>query len=98
MVDELNNARKKAREWKLEAIENWLTEEEQEVIKEIPICQQRGYILLWPYTKNEEYIVKSGYHKAIEGMKSSSRGLSTSHMIDKRVWEVLWKSNIPSNY
>ena len=86
-------------EWKLKlkAFENWLTKEEQKAIKEIPICRQEGRdILLWPYTKNGEYTVKSGYHKAREGMKSSSNGLSTSHMIDNRVWEVIWKSNVPS--
>ena len=84
-------------EWRLEGIDEWLLEEDYKVIQEIPICQQgEKDRLIWPFTKNGEYTVRSGYHKAKEGQKEGKNSPSSSHLVDEKVWKIVWKSNLPS--
>ena len=57
-------------EWRLEGIEEWLLKEDYKAIQETSICQQgEKDRLIWPFIKNGEYTVRSGYHKAKKGQK-----------------------------
>ena len=84
-------------EWRLEEIKDWILEEDYKAIQDIPICQQGGKdSLIWPFTKNEEYSVRSGYHKAKEGKNEGMNNPSSSHLVDGKVWKIIWGSNLPS--
>ena len=83
--------------WRLEGIDEWLLEEDYKAIQEILICQQgEKDRLIWPFTKNGEYTVRSGYHKAKEGQKEGKNRPSSSHLVDEKVWKIVWKGNLPS--
>ena len=51
-------------EWRLGEVDHWLTEEQRDAIKVIPIGRQRGEDeMVWPFSKDGKYSAKSWYHK-----------------------------------
>ena len=86
-----------ASEWRLEEIEEWLTGDDYKAIKDIPICQHGGSDrLIWPFTKNVEYTIRSGYHNAKEEQIVSVSYPSFSYLINEKVWKRIWRINLPS--
>ena len=84
-------------EWKLEKIKDWILKEDYKAIQDIPICQQGGKdVFIWPFTKNGEYSIRSGYHKAKEGKSEGMNNPFSSHLVDGKVWKIIWGSNLPS--
>ncbi|KAI5337822.1 hypothetical protein L3X38_017093 [Prunus dulcis] len=73
--------------WELVDIENLISVDEVNEIftlpiggKDIPDC------LIWPYTKNGSYIVKSGYHWIMgENKRAQSNRIESSRQVDKQV-------------
>ena len=88
-------------EWNLEAIENWLTEEEKQAIEVIPISEQeREDNLIWPYNSSGIYTVKFGYEvlkqdKMIK-VSNASNVTSSSHIVDRKIWNTIWSMKIPN--
>ena len=80
----------------MEGIEEWLLEEDYKAIQETPICQQgEKDRLIWPFIKNGKYTVRSGY-QVKEGQKEGKNSPSSSHLVDEKVWKIVWKGNLPS--
>ena len=51
-------------EWRLDNFEQWISKEECKAIRTITICQEKGRdTLVWPFTKNGEYSVMTGYYR-----------------------------------
>ena len=78
-------------------VEQWLTEEQCRAIRVIPTNVQGGrVVLVWPYCKDGVYSFKSGYHKLKgEGIALNNKP-SSSHMVDKSVWKIIWGLKVPS--
>ncbi|KAI8548093.1 hypothetical protein RHMOL_Rhmol07G0245500 [Rhododendron molle] len=82
--------------WKKELLTKVVTQEEMQELLSIPISQvNRKDHLVWHYTKNGSYSVKSGYHQAVLASTTQGNGPSSSFTPNKKLWEVVWKLNIP---
>ncbi|KAI8551674.1 hypothetical protein RHMOL_Rhmol06G0204500 [Rhododendron molle] len=82
--------------WKKELLTKVVTQEEMQEILSVPISQvNRKDHLVWHYTKNGSYSVKSGYHQAVLASTTQGNGPSSSFTPNKKLWEVVWKLNIP---
>ncbi|CAL2270238.1 unnamed protein product [Prunus armeniaca] len=48
--------------------------------------------MIWPFTKNGSYSVKSGYHWIIGNIKRAQPNkIESSHQVDKQVWKCIWE-------
>ena len=84
-------------EWKLDGIEQWLTEEQCRAIRIIPTNVRGGSDeVVWPYSKDGGYMVKSGYHKLKEEKVMVKDGPSSSHVVDGLARKLKWKLKVPS--
>ncbi|XVE74402.1 hypothetical protein DITRI_Ditri12bG0014100 [Diplodiscus trichospermus] len=73
-------------QWDLSSIEVWLPDEILNAIKEIPFGISAGNDrLIWPYTSQGTYIVKSGY-KSLKMKEADPNAppAATSHSVDKK--------------
>ncbi|KAM2969684.1 hypothetical protein FF2_016752 [Malus domestica] len=78
--------------WRLNDIEHFVSQEDACLIKSIPLY---GHLKedkrFWPWTKDENYSVKSGYNGMRSHSFSSSRvSKHSSHRIDNKVWKLIW--------
>ena len=46
---------------------------------------------MWPFTKNGEYSVRTGYFRMKNEDSVVNNGPSTSCQIDERLWNFIWK-------
>ena len=54
-------------------------------------------ILIWPFNRNEAYIMKSGYQVLKDERKiEGGNGASSSHIVDGKIWKIIWSMKIPS--
>lgn len=79
--------------WKIDHIEPFIPPEEAAAIKEIhigdPSIDDR---MIWPLERSGMFTVKSGYHFIHKSLPNTST-TSSSHMVDKKVWKVIWNIN-----
>ena len=82
----------------LVGIENQILKEEKWAIKVIPISEKVwDDALIWPYNGQWFYTVKSGYQiLKWDNLEVKNVGASSSHAIDKKVWNVIWFLKVPS--
>ena len=53
-------------EWNLQIIDHWLTDEQTKEIKAIPVSVHEGKnVIVWPYSKDGIYSVKSIYNRLV---------------------------------
>lgn len=78
--------------WRLNEVEHFVSQEDACLIKYIPLY---GHLeedkRFWPWTKDGNYSVKSGYNWTKSHSFSSSRvSKHSSHQIDNKVWKLIW--------
>ncbi|XP_042958050.1 uncharacterized protein LOC122293561 [Carya illinoinensis] len=77
--------------WKYPFIQELLTAQEYEAVKAIPISAGgREDRMVWHFTTNGEYSVKSGYHVHRQ-MEADFQGESSKKTQVKHVWKSIWK-------
>ncbi|KAL6209127.1 hypothetical protein ACLB2K_020070 [Fragaria x ananassa] len=79
--------------WNITHLEPFLNGDDAKAIKSIPIGNENDRdVLIWPFSKSGVYSAKSGYRRIVkeQGGKGSSKP-SSSHMIDAKVWKVVWR-------
>ncbi|CAL2275834.1 unnamed protein product [Prunus armeniaca] len=87
-----SNAPQMNRTWSLDRVGSYLSWETQKQILAIPIgpSGQRDK-LVWPWTSNGLYSVKSGYHCLQSAHRYLASGSShSSHFISNRIWKAVW--------
>ncbi|XP_008242862.1 PREDICTED: uncharacterized protein LOC103341160 [Prunus mume] len=80
------------RTWSLDRVSSYLSWETQKQILAIPIgpSGQRDK-LVWPWTSNGLYSVKSGYQCLQSAHRYLASGSShSSHFISNRIWKAIW--------
>jgi ribonuclease HI len=84
------------RRWNVPLIEANFTEEEAEVIKNIPLspCLPRDR-LIWRGTKNGIFTVRSAYHMEVE-RQALAKGECSNPGEEEEAWKVCWHLNIPN--
>ncbi|XP_008240710.1 PREDICTED: uncharacterized protein LOC103339206 [Prunus mume] len=87
IMDKVNHS------WRVDLIDSYVSRETIDIIRCCPIgnsdgCDRR----VWPWTSNGDYTVKSGYRR-IHAQKRirEGEGGSTSHVVQKEVWQSIWK-------
>lgn len=81
--------------WNTDILGNHVCQEDQELIKQIPVLgSSRGDKLIWFYTGNGLYSVKSGYKVAWERFGSLANAGSSSSA-DAFNWKRIWKMKVP---
>ncbi|KAK6122177.1 hypothetical protein DH2020_044081 [Rehmannia glutinosa] len=86
-------------EWNVELVRRNFDTEDANLILGIPLPRcDRDDQLVWHFTRNGKYSVKTGYHLAkrhyyLKTEESKGGGSSGSH--DKPPWLFIWSSNIP---
>ncbi|OMO61937.1 hypothetical protein CCACVL1_23137 [Corchorus capsularis] len=83
--------------WKLEDVQQAVTEETILAIENMPICEEGGPDrLVWPASKNGEYTVKTGYYllKAQEERQETNQPFSSHHISDQ-IWKAIWPWKVP---
>ena len=77
---------------KLDSISNILSSHDIALIKSIPLYNTHDHdSLYWPLNNDSVYTVKSGYRWALSQKRvSMTTTISSSHLIDKKVWKILW--------
>ncbi|KAL4384556.1 hypothetical protein GQ457_15G009290 [Hibiscus cannabinus] len=85
------------REWDMEKIQNWFPKEIGDKIQAIPIGGPDSKDkLIWPFCKNGEYTVKSGYHFLVDHLPNvDSPTTSVSSQNDPFLWKSIWTMNVP---
>lgn len=82
--------------WSLDCIGPWITLEEKEAILRIPIPRyQRSDRLIWAYSKDGVYSVKSGYEEGLKLSVVSSVGAGSSELVPSELWKAIWKLKTP---
>ncbi|XP_004301440.1 PREDICTED: putative ribonuclease H protein At1g65750-like [Fragaria vesca subsp. vesca] len=80
--------------WRLDGVANVLSREAEDRIRCIPIGEEDGNDrLLWPWSKNGSFTVKSGYHWLHQQSSMNASPLvitGTSHRVGKKMWRLLW--------
>ncbi|KAL6184476.1 hypothetical protein ACLB2K_045877 [Fragaria x ananassa] len=80
--------------WRLDGVANVLSREAEDRIRCIPIGEEDGNDrLLWPWSKNGSFTVKSGYHWVHQQSSINASPLvitGTSHRVGKKMWRLLW--------
>ncbi|KAF4391669.1 hypothetical protein F8388_005434 [Cannabis sativa] len=80
-------------EWNIDTLNNYFHKEDVPWILGIPIDTHSEDMLIWPFTKDGNYIVKSGYRVAREINLTPTR---SSNMDQTHAWWKMWWSlNLP---
>ncbi|KAF7817649.1 uncharacterized protein G2W53_031618 [Senna tora] len=59
-----------------------------------PIKEAGPDKMVWPFTVDGSYSVKTGYHCAIKDVTSLEEGSSSSGSEDAKIWNVIWKAKV----
>lgn len=85
--------------WKRDVVERCFNNEEAQVILRLPIsrfrCPNR---LIWHYTRNRMYSIKSGYKVAMERngeLGRKGKGQSSEGHIKDPIWLDVWQLQVP---
>ncbi|KAF4391976.1 hypothetical protein F8388_004305 [Cannabis sativa] len=80
-------------EWNIDTLNNYFHKEDVPWILGIPIDTHSEDMLIWPFTKDGNYIVKSGYRVAREMNLTPTR---SSNMDQTHAWwKMWWGLNLP---
>ena len=81
--------------WKDDILEHSFYEFEANLIRKIPLCKsQQQDVLIWPFTPDGDYSVKSGYKfLQNEVLQQQSSPSNTNTM--KPMWTALWGLDVP---
>lgn len=86
----------------MELLEQWFDVDEMELIRSITIsyegCEDR---LIWHYTKNDVYSVKTGYGVAMDLLKNGElhkkgTGVSSTCQTNCYTWKKIWHLSVPN--
>ncbi|KAK6164048.1 hypothetical protein DH2020_000912 [Rehmannia glutinosa] len=81
--------------WNFTLLHEWFCTEDIKAIKTIPIrrpdCQDR---IVWHYTKNGSYTVKSGYQIA-KVLADMEEGVPSTSRERNKIWSWLWHLRVP---
>ncbi|BFG21667.1 hypothetical protein CerSpe_079410 [Prunus speciosa] len=83
---------KVSHQWNFQNVDMVLDRETKDAIRSIPIGNVGNPDrIVWPWSANGEYSVKSGYHR-IHALRFDLSGVSahSSHIINPVVWKELW--------
>lgn len=81
--------------WKVEVIKNTLDAEEAELVCGIPFSLSRQKDrLIWRYTKNGQFNVKSAYHVDMS-IRRREKGEASCCLVDSESWKAIWSMNNP---
>lgn len=74
------------------------SKEEVKAIGSIPISKfKRKELLVWHYSSNGAYSVKSGYHLTLqEHLSKQEQKASSSFSPNKKLWSTIWKLKVPN--
>jgi hypothetical protein len=82
--------------WKTALVKELFWEDEAQAILNIPLSPlQANDRRIWRGTKNAEYSVRSTYHMEMELSRMSNSSCS-DHNKDTKLWQNVWKSNVPN--
>ena len=81
--------------WNHSVIEGVFIPEEAELIKSLPLPQQRVEDrLFWPFTQTGTYTSKSGY-RFLKSEEEDSRSADRS-VEDRELWHGIWSLQVPN--
>ncbi|KAM1207288.1 hypothetical protein ACFX13_008002 [Malus domestica] len=82
--------------WNLSIYEHLLKDDDMSLIRAIPLyLLDSPDHLIWPWTKDGAYTVKSGYFWAIKFKNQSTIvHQHSSHEVDKKIWKFVWSVNL----
>lgn len=85
-----------SRGWDVQKLKRCVSDQEVKVITSIPLSKfGESNKLIWHYTKNGVYSVKSGYYTAREiESKNINSSPSSSFQPPPSLWKLLWNLNI----
>ncbi|KAF5451868.1 hypothetical protein F2P56_026929 [Juglans regia] len=82
-------------QWKESFLQELFTQQEIDDIKSIPISLGgREDQLVWQFTTNGRYTVKSGYHLS-KSLECSLEGETSGRAKEKQAWKAIWKLREP---
>ena len=85
-------------EWDWEAVGGWISEENKQLIKSIPINVQGGEDrFVWTKERRGIYSVKAGYFTMKTEQESKEKtGPSSSYKVENKLWKEIWRLEVPN--
>ena len=81
--------------WRDDILEHSFYEFEANLIRKIPLCKsQQQDVLIWPFTSDGDYSVKSGY-KFMQNKKLQQQSCPFNTATMKPLWTSLWGLDVP---
>ncbi|KAL0293788.1 UNVERIFIED_CONTAM: putative ribonuclease H protein [Sesamum calycinum] len=85
------------REWDVETINALLWPVDREAILQIPLSISGGPdLLIWHYSNNGFFSVRSAYHLALSSSFASTAGTSDGRPRYKKLWKSIWQAKVPN--
>ncbi|KAK4398115.1 putative ribonuclease H protein [Sesamum angolense] len=85
------------REWDVDTINALLWPVDREAILQIPLSISGGPdLLIWHYSNNGLFSVRSAYHLALSYFLASNAGTSDGRPRYKKLWKSIWQAKVPS--
>jgi hypothetical protein len=86
-----------SKNWNSEIIDQVFLPFERDQIHQIPLIKEQDEDqLMWPYTKEGSYTVKSGYHIIKTWQDNANSAPTSTNTLDTKFWKTLWSlSTIP---
>ncbi|KAK4403141.1 putative ribonuclease H protein [Sesamum angolense] len=85
------------REWDVDTINALLWPVDREAILQIPLSISGGPdLLIWHYSNNGLFSVRSAYHLALSSFLASNAGTSDGRPRYKKLWKSIWQAKVPS--
>ncbi|KAL0311521.1 UNVERIFIED_CONTAM: putative ribonuclease H protein [Sesamum angustifolium] len=85
------------REWDVDTINALLWPVDREAILQIPLSTSGGPdLLIWHYSNNGLFSVRSAYHLALSSFLASNAGTSDGRPRYKKLWKSIWQAKVPS--
>ncbi|KAL0420647.1 UNVERIFIED_CONTAM: hypothetical protein Slati_3087600 [Sesamum latifolium] len=82
------------KDWDVQTVNDLLWPKDRELILQIPLSLVgTSDLLVWHYSSNDLFSIKSGYHLALS--LASSAGISGPRWC-RNTWRVVWQANIPN--
>ncbi|KAK9996808.1 hypothetical protein SO802_021494 [Lithocarpus litseifolius] len=83
-------------EWNEQMIDHLISPFLAQRIKAIPLCKTRQEdCILWPRSRDENYIVKTGYQLLGE-IENRDVASSSSQATQRQFWNSMWKLDVPN--
>nr|POF25059.1 putative ribonuclease h protein [Quercus suber] len=82
--------------WKTDLVEAIFYDFEASIIKNIPLCRSiQDDVLIWPFTPDENYTVKSDYRFLQEASRVQQPGQSSTQALSP-LWNKIWALDVPN--